>query len=79
MDHVEQVQLFESNVVSLAEFRERRPPVSADLAARDVFPAKPRPVSRRSIAHQARMLAHLTGTLNSEPGTGNRKRGTASY
>ena len=68
VDHVEQGQLFESNVVSLAEFRERRPLVSAGEAPRAVFPVKPRPVSMRSIAHQARMLAHLTGTANKERG-----------
>ena len=69
MDHVDQGQLFESNIVSLAEFRERRPPVSADEAPRAVFPVRPRPMSMRSIAHQARMLAHLTGTGNKERGT----------
>ena len=36
MDHVEQGRLFESNVVSLAEFRERRPPASADVVAASI-------------------------------------------
>jgi hypothetical protein len=59
-DNVEHGPLFASNVVSLAEFRERRPLASADEAQPAVFPVKPRPLSMRSIAHQARMLAHLT-------------------
>ena len=66
VDQIEQGRLIESNVVSLAEFRASRPPVSADQPIRQLFPVKPRPVSMRSIAHQARMLAHLMETGNKE-------------
>jgi hypothetical protein len=66
---VEQGQLFESNVVNLTKFRERRQSRAGDVLSSQ-FPVKPRPLSMRSIAHQARMLAHLMGT-------GNRERGTA--
>jgi hypothetical protein len=59
---VEQGQLFESNVVNLAEFRRRRQPRAADDERSNQFPVKPRPLSMRAIAHQARMLAHLTET-----------------
>jgi hypothetical protein len=62
-DTVNQQLPFESNVVSLAEFRECRRALSADAVSRDRFPVKPRPVSMRSIAHQARMLAHLAHSI----------------
>jgi hypothetical protein len=62
----EQGRLFGSNVVSLAEFRERRQPSTdgSPCLARPTF-LVPTP-TERSVAHQARMLAHLTATMNRE-------------
>jgi hypothetical protein len=61
---VEQRHLFESNIVSLAEFRQHREAAPADRDTPRRVLAGPRPVSQRLIAHQARMLAHLEKLTN---------------
>jgi hypothetical protein len=61
---VEQRQLFESNVVSFGEFRQRRETAPADRDTSRPVLIEHRPVSQRSIAHQARMLAHLETLTN---------------
>jgi hypothetical protein len=61
---VEQRRLFDSNVFSLIEYRQRRKTAPADTHAPRRVAAAARPVSARSIAHQARMLAHLERTAS---------------
>jgi hypothetical protein len=61
---VEQRHLFESNVVSLSEYRQRRESAPADGATPRSLHSAPRPPALRSIAHQARMLAHLEKIAN---------------
>jgi hypothetical protein len=57
---VEQGQLFESNVINLAEFRERRQLASVDRpfpVPRSTFPVLT--LNTQSVAHRALMLANL--------------------
>jgi hypothetical protein len=54
-----QRNLFESNLVSLVEFRQRRETTRSNHETYRPVGFGRRRASARSIAHQARMLAHL--------------------